>query len=57
MEKTMGTVMTVLAFGTTSFVAIFAYLAARATEQLKDDPDHRPSTLCVNSEHWACARK
>lgn len=53
----MGTVMTVLAFGTTSFVAIFAYLAARATEQLKDDPNHRPSTLCANSEHWASARK
>lgn len=53
----MGTVMTVLAFGTTSFVAIFAYLAARATDALKDDPNHKPSTLCAKSEHWAMARK
>ncbi|MEL6452134.1 MAG: hypothetical protein AAFQ19_12830 [Pseudomonadota bacterium] len=49
--------MTVLAFGTTSFAAIFGFLAARATEQLKDDPAHTPSTLCANSEHWLAGRK
>ncbi|MEO0764772.1 MAG: hypothetical protein AAFY75_02050 [Pseudomonadota bacterium] len=48
--------MTVLAFGTTSFVAIFGYLNARATAQLKDDPNHTPSTLCAKSGHWASAR-
>lgn len=52
----MGTVMTVLAFGTTAFVAIFGYLNARATEQLKNDPTHKPSTLCVKSGHWQTAR-
>ena len=37
----------VLAFGTLGFVAVFAYLSARATEKLKDDPNHKRSSLCV----------
>lgn len=53
----MGTLMTVLAFGTLGFVTVFAFIAARATARLKDDPSHKPSTLCVNSEHWIAARK
>ncbi len=42
-----------LSFGTLAGFAAFAYLNAKATEKLKDDPNHEPSTLCVNSEHWA----
>ena len=37
----------VLSFGTLGFVAVFAYLSARATEKLKDDPTHKRSSLCV----------
>jgi hypothetical protein len=37
----------VLSFGTLGFVAVFAYLSARATEKLKDDPNHKRSSLCV----------
>ncbi|WP_299674855.1 hypothetical protein [uncultured Roseobacter sp.] len=48
----MGMLATVLAFGTLGFVTVLGYLGARATEQLKDDPAHRPSTLCVKSPHW-----
>lgn len=51
----MGTLMTVLAFGTVGFVAVFAYMNARATERLKDDPSHKPSSLCVKSGHWQAA--
>ncbi|MGD9293986.1 MAG: hypothetical protein PVI41_03805 [Roseobacter sp.] len=47
----------VLSFGTIGFVAVFAYLNARATERLKNDPSHKPSTLCVNSEHWRMNRE
>ncbi len=36
----------VLTFGTLGFVAVFAYLSARATEKLKDDPTHKRSSLC-----------
>lgn len=53
----MGTLMTVLAFGTVGFVAVFAYMNARATERLKDDPSHEPSTLCAKSNHWQTARQ
>lgn len=37
----------VLSFGTLGFVAVIAYLSARATEKLKDDPNHKRSSLCV----------
>ncbi|MEM9844046.1 MAG: hypothetical protein AAF965_04550 [Pseudomonadota bacterium] len=37
----------VLSFGTLGFVGVLAYLSARATEQLKDDPMHKRSSLCV----------
>ncbi|GGC11210.1 hypothetical protein GCM10011363_29830 [Marivita lacus] len=53
----MGTLMTVLAFGTLGFVTVFAYIAARATEKLKEDPSHKRSTLCARSNHWAKAQK
>lgn len=46
----------VLSFGTIGFVAVFAYLNARATERLKEDPEHKPSTLCAKSDHWRMAR-
>lgn len=36
-----------LSFGTLGFVGVMAYLSARATEQLKDDPNHERSSLCV----------
>ncbi len=53
----MGTLMTVLAFGTLAFVSVVAYLNARATERLKNDPSHKPSTLCAKSNHWQTARQ
>ncbi|MGA9254690.1 MAG: hypothetical protein WBV78_15240 [Roseobacter sp.] len=53
----MGTLMTVLAFGTLGFVTVFAYINARATEQLKNDEAHKPSTLCANSDHWQATRQ
>lgn len=56
MEFEMGELMTVLAFGTLGFVTVFAYIAARATEKMKDDPSHKPSTLCAKSGHWAEAQ-
>lgn len=37
----------ILSFGTLGFVAVLAYLSARATEQLKNDPNHKRSSLCV----------
>ncbi|MEM6385249.1 MAG: hypothetical protein AAF718_03330 [Pseudomonadota bacterium] len=37
----------VLSFGTIGFFAVFAFLSARATEQLKNDPNHKRSSLCV----------
>jgi len=40
-----------------SFVTVFAYIAARATEKLKENPSHKPSTLCAKSSHWAEAQK
>jgi len=48
----MGIVATTLAFGTLGFVTVFAYINARATEQLKEDPSHKRSTLCATSAHW-----
>lgn len=53
----MGIVATTLAFGTLGFVAIFGYLNARATEQLKQDPSHKRSTLCATSNHWQPKRQ
>lgn len=53
----MGTLMTVLAFGTMGAVAVFAYMNARATERLKYDKSHKPSTMCANSEHWQATRQ
>lgn len=35
----------VLSFGTLGFVAVLAYLSQKATEKLKDDPNHKPSSL------------
>lgn len=48
----MGMLPMVLAFGTLGFVTVLGYLGARATERLKNDPAHRPSTLCAKSDHW-----
>ncbi|MEO1238202.1 MAG: hypothetical protein AAFW64_00795 [Pseudomonadota bacterium] len=45
-----------LSFGTLGGFAVFAYLNARATDKLKDDPNHKPSTLCAQSEHWSAAK-
>lgn len=45
----------VLSFGTLGFVAVFAYLSARATEKLKDDPNHKRSSLCVTQRAKADA--
>jgi len=53
----MGSLMAMLAFGKLGFVVVFGYLATRATQRLKDEPEHKPSTLCVNSEHWAQTQK
>jgi hypothetical protein len=53
----MASLSAILAFGTLGFVAVFAYLNARATEQLKDDPSHKPSTLCAKSDHWMRERE
>jgi hypothetical protein len=55
-EDTMETLVMVLSFGTIGFVAVFGYLSARATENLKNDPTHKRSTLCANSEHWRMSR-
>ena len=52
----MGTLMTVLSFGTLGFVTVFAYLSARAAERMKNDPEHKPSTLCAKSDHWQAGR-
>lgn len=57
MEITMATLTGVLAFGTLGFVTVFAYINARATEQLKNDREHTPSTLCANSKHWQVTRQ
>ena len=46
----MGMLMTMLAFGTLGFAAVFGFLSVRATERLKSDPSHKPSLLCANSE-------
>ena len=53
----MGIVATTLAFGTLGFVTVFAYLNARATEKLKEDPSHTRSTLCSTSSHWQPERQ
>lgn len=53
----MGSLVTILAFGTIGFITVLGYLGARATQQLKEDPNHKPSLLCANSEHWTLARK
>lgn len=48
----MGSLMAMLAFGKLGFVAVLGFLATRATQRLKDSPEHKPSTLCVNSPEW-----
>lgn len=53
----MASLSAVLAFGTLGFVTIFAYLNARATEKLKEDPSHKRSTLCATSRHWKLERQ
>jgi hypothetical protein len=53
----MEVLLMVLAFGTLGFVTVLGYLGARATEELKNDPSHKPSTLCANSIHWTAATK
>ena len=37
----MGELMTILAFGTLGAVSVLAYISARVTEKLKDDPSHK----------------
>ena len=56
MEDSMGELMTILAFGTLGAVSVLAYISARVTEKLKDDPSHKRSSLCATSEHWAETR-
>lgn len=53
----MASLSAVLAFGTLGFVAVFAFLNARATDRLKNDPKHELSTLCANSNHWAANQR
>lgn len=53
----MGSLMAMLAFGKLGFVAVLAFLASRSALRMKDDPTHKRSTLCANSEHWAATRK
>ena len=55
-EDSMGELMTILAFGTLGAVSVLAFVSARATEKLKDDPSHKKSTLCATSVHWAQTR-
>ena len=52
----MGELMTILAFGTLVAVSVLAYISARVTEKLKDDPAHKRSSLCATSEHWTETR-
>ena len=52
----MGELMTILAFGTLGAVSVLAYISARVTEKLKDDPSHKRSSLCATSEQWAETR-
>ncbi|MDX8353813.1 hypothetical protein [Cognatiyoonia sp. IB215182] len=53
----MGSLMAMLAFGTLGFFAVLAFLASRTTLRLKDDPNHKPSSLCANSSAWAETRQ
>lgn len=55
-ESKMEYLMATLSFGTLGGFAVFAYLNARATDKLKDDPNHKPSTLCAQSDHWSAAK-
>ena len=48
----MGELMTILAFGTLGFVVVVSFIASRATANLKDDPNHARSSLCVTSDEW-----
>mgnify|MGYP001277275057 CR=1 len=52
----MGELMTILAFGTLGAVSVLAFISARVTEKLKDDPSHKRSSLCVTSEHWVAVK-
>ena len=52
-EDSMGELMTILAFGTLGAVSVLAYIYARVTENMKNDPSHKRSSLCATSEHWA----
>ena len=47
----------VLSFGTLGFIGVLAYLSARATEKLKDDPSHKRSSLCRTHPEWAKTRR
>ncbi len=49
----MGELMTILAFGTLGSVSVLAYISARVTAKMKDDPSHKRSSLCSTSEQWA----
>ena len=55
-ENNMGELMTILAFGTLGTFSVLAYISARATDRLKDDPSHKKSTLCATSDHWVQTR-
>ena len=52
----MGELMTILAFGTLGGFSVLAYISARVTEKMKNDPTHKRSSLCATSEHWAVQR-
>ncbi|MFL2757355.1 MAG: hypothetical protein ACJZ9A_02215 [Paracoccaceae bacterium] len=52
----MGELMTILAFGTLGTFSVLAYISARATDRLKDNPSHKKSTLCATSDHWVQTR-
>ena len=41
----MNLLILALSFGKIEGFAAFAYLTAKATEELKNDPNHKPSTL------------
>ena len=55
-EDSMGELMTILAFGSLGAVSVLAFISARVTEKLKNDPSHKRSSLCATSEHWAETR-
>jgi len=43
----------ILSFGTLGFVAVFAYINARATRRQLKEKSFARSTLCATSPHWS----